>query len=377
MVLKFYIQAMVDWSKLPNELWRLIAGKLRLIEDYLRFGGVSRSWHLITLEKESYSCSELPWVMLTENEASGIRGFHSLFGNKIYKLLLPEICGRRCWGSSHGWLVSVGTDLEMHILNPLSHVQISLPPLHKCPNLGKLICSPVDFRDNFVYKVVISSSPLDSNCIIMAIYSDCGKIAFTRPIDKGWSQWTPLECANFSIHDIIYYNGNIYAVESYCDVLVFNFSGSLLKTIPFEGWEEGNVLDYDDNYLVECGGEIYMVVRCFYDTRNADTPFLKTWRFLVYKLDKCTDKWEKVDGLGNWSVFLGSNNSFSILASNDSRCRKNCIYFTDDHYGWFNTPGSYDMGIYDLDNGKLEPYLLGNASQYVYSVPLWIRPSLW
>ncbi|PSS01043.1 F-box protein [Actinidia chinensis var. chinensis] len=364
---------MADWSKLPNELLRLIVGRLHLIEDYMRFGGVCRSWHLITLEKDSYSCSKLPWVMFTEKETTDIREFHSIFSNKIYKLYLPEIFGRRCWGSSHGWLVTIGTDLEMHILNPLSRVQISLPPLHKCSNLKKLICTPKEFRDYFVYKAVISSSPADPNCIVMAIYSDHGKIAFTRPSDKAW---TPLECSHVWLEDIIYLNGNVYAVECSRDVLMFDFTGSHLKTIAFAPAQEEGGSDYEAKYLVELGGEIYMVIRCLYDTRIIDTPYLRTWVFVVYKLDTCREKWEKVDGLGNWSIFVGSNYSFSVSASDDSECRKNCIYFMDDYCGMYNMPGSYDTGIYDLDSCKVEPYLTDKVSRYAYSVPLWIRPSL-
>ncbi|XP_028084300.1 putative F-box protein At1g65770 isoform X4 [Camellia sinensis] len=369
------IQVMADWSKLPDEIWRLIVKRQRLIEDYVRFGGVCRSWHLITLEKENYSCSELPWVMLTENETSNIREFHSIFSNKVYKLYLPDIRGRRCWGSSHGWLVTVGTDREMNILNPLTRVQIPLPPLHKCPNLKKLICTPKEFRNYFVCKAVLSSNPSDPNCIVMAIYSDHRKMAFTKLSGKAW---TPLECSPVWLEDIVHLNNYFYAVDSFCNVLVFDCTGSHLKTISFTMLQEEREMDYEAKYLVELGAEIYMVLRCLYDTRIADTPYLKTWGFVVYKLDLCSEKCEEVDGLGDWCIFLGSNYSFSISAScADLKCRKNCIYFTDDYYGMYSRQGSYDMGLYDLDSCKMEPCIVEHVSHYDYSVPLWIRPSLW
>ncbi|CAA2960997.1 Hypothetical predicted protein [Olea europaea subsp. europaea] len=130
---------MADWSKLPADVLELIARQPHFVEDRLRFGLVCKSWRMVMLQADSYSCSLLPWLMLTEKEESDMRQVYCPFNQKVYELSLPEICGRRCWGSPYGWLVTVDAAYNMHLLNPLSHVQIFLPPLHKCSNLKSLV----------------------------------------------------------------------------------------------------------------------------------------------------------------------------------------------------------------------------------------------
>uniref|UniRef100_A0A5B7AQD7 KIB1-4 beta-propeller domain-containing protein n=1 Tax=Davidia involucrata TaxID=16924 RepID=A0A5B7AQD7_DAVIN len=364
-------EVMTDCSKLTDDLLKLIAGRLHLIEDYVRFGGVCRSWHWVFLQKDHSSYSKLPWLMFREKENINILGFYSPFSNKVYKIHLPEIYGRRCWGSRHGWLVTIGNDVDMSLFNPLSGLQISLPPIHESPNLNKVIHSPAEFRDGFVHKAILSSSPSSLDCVVMAIYSDYQKLAFIKP---GNPAWTPLECHSAPFEDIMYFNGKVFGVNLYGEVLIFNATGCHIKTIaPLQLWDE---LDYHGYYLVELGGEIYMVIQCVYYIVITDIPLLKTWGFLVCKLDISTEKWEEEKGLGNWSLFLGKNDLFSISVLDYPECRKNCIYFTDDHCGLYNTPVNYDTGIYNFEDHKIERYPMGYDSHSVFP-PLWIRPSLW
>lgn len=145
---------MVDWSSLPVELLGLIAKQLRFAQDYVRFGAVCKSWRWVILQRDGSLCSLLPLLMLAEKEFNDLREFCCPFIDRMFKLYLPEIRGKRCWGSSDGWLVTIGSDFQMCLLNPLTRKQILLPPLHKCSNLNTLICSPEEFRDYFVCKVV-------------------------------------------------------------------------------------------------------------------------------------------------------------------------------------------------------------------------------
>ncbi|XP_057958288.1 F-box protein SKIP23-like [Malania oleifera] len=368
---------MADWSNLPDDLLKLIARHLHSIKDYVRFGGVCRSWHLVTLQKDCSSCSKLPWLMLMEKENNDMRGFYCPSSERVYEILLPEIHGRRCWGSSHGWLVTVGIDMVMHLLNPLSRVQIPLPPLQKCANLNKLVCTPKEFRDIFVNKAVLFSSPSSPGCVVMAIYSQFGKMAFAKPGDE---VWTPMGCRSGPFDDIIYFNGNFLAVNFEGHVVIHDLTGCHLKTVVFAPSSPVDELLYETKYLVELGGEILMVIRRLFETGITDPSNLKTWGFEVYKLDlmskKCEEVMESLNNCG--TLFLGNNCSFSICAADYPGCRKNCIYFTDDYIGLANSnPFSYDMGIYSLENRKIEPYPVRHDSVSIFSSPLWIRPSFW
>ncbi|KAK9273460.1 hypothetical protein L1049_018270 [Liquidambar formosana] len=237
---------MADWSQLPDDLLKLIARQLHSIEDYVRFGAVCRSWHWIFLQKDCSSYPKLPWMVLRREENSDICGFYSPFSDKVYNIHLPEIRGRRCWGSGHGWLVTIGSSRDVNILNPFSRVQIPLPPLDSCPNLNNLICTPKVFRDVFVYKAILSSDPSSSDCVVVAIYSDCEKLAFTKP---GNESWTPLECSLGPFDDIIYFNGNFFVVNCTREVLIFNSTGSHIKTVDTDPTlPPVDDLAYEDKY---------------------------------------------------------------------------------------------------------------------------------
>ncbi|CAI9755585.1 unnamed protein product [Fraxinus pennsylvanica] len=372
---KQFLTAMTDWSKLPADVLGLIARQLHFVEDRLRFGLVCKSWRMVMLHTDRFSCSLLPWLMLTEKEESDTRRVYSPFNKKVYELSLPEINGRRCWGSPHGWLVTLDVAFNMNLLNPLSRVQIFLPPLHKCSNLENLVCCPETFRNTFVYKAVLSSDPSSANCVVLAIYSD-NKMAFAKPGDVAW---TPLQSGSSFVNDVICFGGNFYAIDSSGDIRISDSKGSHLKTISLPVQEVDNELGENSIYLVEVGGHIHVVQRIMYDTKIYDLPVLRTWNFVIFRVDVCNGKWEEVKSLGDWSIFIGSNHSFSISASDYPECLRNCIYFTDDYSGlYYNTTTylTYDIGTYDLDGPKIRTFLQEDVSRFKFSLPVWIKPSV-
>ncbi|XP_015083812.1 putative F-box protein At5g55150 isoform X2 [Solanum pennellii] len=234
-----------DWCKLPVELLGLIASRLHFAEDWVRFGAVCKSWRICVKQNGNSSCSFLPWLMLPQRKR--LRRFYSPFNCKSYDICLPDVLDKRCWGSSHGWLVTLGANFEMHLLNPLSGGKISLPPLHKCPNLN-LICTGKSFRDSFVYKVILSASPSSSDCVIFAIYSDNWKMAFTKPGDVAW---IPLSCIHGHVDDAMCHDGKFYAIDTFGEILIWDLTGSLLKRIAFPASRDLDNLVYATTYLVE------------------------------------------------------------------------------------------------------------------------------
>ncbi|KAH0643663.1 hypothetical protein KY289_034637 [Solanum tuberosum] len=311
--------------------------------------------------------------MLPQRKDESLRRFYSPFNCKSYDICLPDVLDKRCWGSSHGWLVTLGANFEMHLLNPLSRGQISLPPLHKCPNLN-LVCTGKSFRDSFVYKVILSASPSSSDCVIFAIYSANWKMAFTKPGDVAW---TPLSCIHGHVDDAMCHDGKFYAIDTFGEILMWDLAGSLLKRIAFPPSRDLDNLVYATTYLVEVNGQIYAIMRLLFDTRITDTPCLTTWCFKIYNLDICNEKCEEVKSLGDWSIFVGNNHSFSIPSSTYPECESNCIYFTDDFSGvHYSVVHGYDMGIYRVQNLSVQPLLQEDVSDSAFSLPLWIIPSL-
>ncbi|XP_027084182.2 F-box protein At2g26160 [Coffea arabica] len=365
---------MVDWSSLPVELLGLIARQLRFAQDYVRFGAVCKSWRRVILQRDGTLCSLLPLLMLAEKEFSDLREFCCPLTDRMLKLYLPEIRGKRCWGSSDGWLVTIGADFQMCLLNPLTRKQILLPPLHKCSNLNTLICSPEEFRDYFVCKVVLTSSPASSSCVILAIYSDFAKMALAKLGDESW---TPLQSSSCLFLDVIYFGGQLYAIDSLGNIMIYSICGSCIETIPSNLIQSEDELEDRLLYLVDIGGQVHVVQRYVSEILTTQTPERKTWKFEIYKLEAVSHKLEEINCLGDWSIFVGNNHSFAVSTSDHPECCSNCIYFTDDYSG-ISDPIShgYDVGIYIFENHKIQPFIGEDVSPARFSVPLWFRPVL-
>ncbi|KAK4343553.1 hypothetical protein RND71_036647 [Anisodus tanguticus] len=166
-------------------------------------------------------------------------------------------------------------------------------------------------------------------------------MAFAKPGDVAWS---PLSCIRGHVDDAICYDGKFYAINTFGEVVIWDIAVSLLKKIAF--------------------------------TPSRDVDNL-VYIFYIYKLDVCNEKWEEVKCLGDWSIFVGSNHSFSISCSSYPECESNCIYFTDDFSGaYYDAVHGYDMDIYNLQNGRVKHLLQENKSDFAFSLPLWITPIL-
>ncbi|KAK8577149.1 hypothetical protein V6N13_122142 [Hibiscus sabdariffa] len=109
-----------DWANITNDVLRSIADKSGSVKDVVRMSVACRSWQASLVDKKI----NFPVCLkLAETEDSDKRCFYST-SKEIFELDLPEIRGRRCWGSPYGWLVTCGIDLEIQLFNPLSRASL-------------------------------------------------------------------------------------------------------------------------------------------------------------------------------------------------------------------------------------------------------------
>ncbi|XP_022881509.1 probable F-box protein At1g44080 isoform X2 [Olea europaea var. sylvestris] len=200
-------------------------------------------------------------------------------------------------------------------------------------------------------------------------------MAFAKPSDVAW---TPLQCGPALVNDVIGFGGNFYAIDSCGDIRVYDFEGAHLKTVSLPVKNVDNEVAETSMYLVELGGQIHVVQRKMYDFEIFGLPVRRTWTFVGYWVDVCNEKWEEVKSLGDWCIFIGSDHSFSISASDYPECLRNCIYFTDDYSGLYystTTYSRYGMGAYDLDDPMIHILLHEDISHFKFSLPVWIKSS--
>lgn len=277
-----------------------IAERFLAIEDYVSFGGVCRSWRMALKSRSSFSWIEyskstkrciMPWLMLAEkkddDEYRNNRGFLSLYSDKVYAIELPDLRERRCWGTPLGWLVTLGLDLNINLVNPLTRVQIALPPQWTFPlhHQYPMVLDPEDLRHVSIRKAVISSSPNSSDCVVVVIYSEFSRIGFARPGDRAW---TPIEFTECT-YEIAFFNGKLFALTARGRV----FHCDLFSSPPgISDYAQPPPVPSDARYLVDLEGDLHMVCR-YREPANADNEsfYCLTVDFVCYKLDMGTGKW--------------------------------------------------------------------------------------
>ncbi|CAL1361897.1 unnamed protein product [Linum trigynum] len=126
--------------------------------------------------------------------------------------------------------------------------------------------------------------------------------------------------------------------------------------------DQDSILDFTDG---ELDGE-------------ADLESYWSQDFMVCRLNEDTYHWDRVQSLGDFAFFLGSNASSCVSTRDYPGLKSNCIYFTDDYIAK-HVPGrlgGHDMGIFHLSDGTVEPFCCNGLYKpsLIWSPPVWILP---
>ncbi|KAK6932425.1 Domain unknown function DUF295 [Dillenia turbinata] len=354
---------MADWSGLLPELLMEISKKIDLIHDFVNFGCVCKPWLRAASAAKFNTKCRLPLLMLAEKEKTHVREFYDIsMGGQIHQLDLPVAPGSSIFPTL-GWLVVVlETNADMIMLHPFSRRIINLP--NPISLTEELVENGITWLPHFL-KAVLSADPcLSSDWILMIIYDGIGKLAFVKNGDKAW---TGIDAPISSCSDIYYYERRFYGVDyqgriAVCDVHGPNpTAGLLISRIP----TSLNALVGCKFYLAEWCEKLVVIHRSL-------PKFKKVFR--VFEID-FTHKgnWVEVSHLGSKAIFLGHNSSITVDASEFRRCKRNCIYFTDDSLeGYVDSEDGRDMGIYNMANRSVEPHFEEESCPQI--IPRWLEP---
>ncbi|KAH0690387.1 hypothetical protein KY290_018622 [Solanum tuberosum] len=397
-------QEMADWSGLLYDLLVLIARRLNLIEDYLNFSTVCKSWHSVpTKNNFNNDLFRAPWLMLAEEDGNSIRKFFSLYNGMILNKRIPKASRKRCM-ESMGWLIMVGEDEgEISILHPFSGVQIELPHQNTTVDYNS---HQTGWLMSFIRKAVLSASPSHtSDYLLMVIEGGMRFLSFWRPGDVRWTRvtWEGINRRCFT--DLIYFNGQIYAIDYPGNLLVCDVA-DVVGSKPTKGHIVAQVpLDPEDGleelYIVESLGSLFVIVRNGVQFRSLrdDSDRIPltllpeeveddgieeeltygTTIFHVFQVDLAAGKMTETRELGDAAFFLGANASISVQASQFPGIKPNHIYFTDDFfesYLSYEEGGGLDMGVFNLANGSIQPHYNG-VSLSRFCPPTWVTPTLY
>ncbi|PIA29514.1 hypothetical protein AQUCO_05900026v1 [Aquilegia coerulea] len=379
------------------------------IKDYIRFGAVCRSWRSLYTQHQTNFPPQLPFLMLPSSELFAVNDqqtccIYDLLDKKIYTnflLHLPTPHDQTYYGgSSHGWLISftpTSPPVVAQLFNPFLSSSINLPPL---TNFNYFIeqeteCTPYFF----LQKVVLSTNPASNpnTCLVLAIFGGYCRLAFCKPGDNAWTclelhpdsknlpwqlrlRYRPCSLTE----DIIYFENKFYTVDSFGALWVIDLDVArpMLSNLlpPVDESQYSPDVSYR-NYVVQSSGHLFHVRRAWTHPVLDDYSY-STAKFEVFKLDQTHRKRVETKNLCGQMLFLGSNASLSLQASDYPGCKANCIYFTDDYIeGYYDdditaiSPGAPDMGVFNLEDGSIESHYQVRESRRCHPALIWIEPT--
>lgn len=361
------------------------------VEEIAKYSSVSNSWRrsaALYHHKSLTPCAPLLIFIhaKTENDQQGIRSVYSVSSKRVFNIKLLQARGRRCCGTPFGWVLTIGLDLNINLLNPFSLAQIPLPPQLTFED------QPEEPGQIFVHRIALSSNPSAPNSntpIVLVAYGDLSCLAMATPADKTWTSFQG--SFSYEISDIIFLNGRFYVVHycglvGICDLTTTTPSATYFAPSP-EELDSANQF-----YLVEISGHLHIVGQVWKSKEQIevkasdrkqnevevrDDPNLyigKTKYFRVLKLDLHEKEWTEVKDLGSHALFVGNNQSFAISTTDHTEFRGNCIYFTEYYYDKDGKSVS-DMGIYDFAKDMVEPIYVTGDQISASSLPFFFMPT--
>ncbi|KAJ4809315.1 F-box family protein [Rhynchospora pubera] len=375
---------MANWSELPNDVLEYLTNFLPL-PDYHRFGAVCQTWCSIAKQK-LHRPPHLPWLVLGHDNATQKRTFFNLSENKNYDIEIPELQGQYICGCSYGWLFTIDTELNCHLLNPLTRKQYDLPtvpPYNEYYKTNPFLTEPmenctksVELRMLLVFKAVLDYDPSDRpDFKVVIVYGQSSKLAFWRSGDPKWSY---IQGYYSNMEDVLFSNGKLYAFTSLQDqglCVVDDWSDPKITQLSIS-----IPLECDDNvaccpYLVDVKGELLLVQR--YRSYNKEKKLRTTVDIQVHKIDIGREVSSICKHTKGCTIFLGKSSPVVVDPSISHSDRKNAIYFTDVCCALSASKHErVDLGIYDMNTrmfSRYDPPHIDTPD----AVPIWFNPNPW
>ncbi|KAJ1697018.1 hypothetical protein LUZ63_005530 [Rhynchospora breviuscula] len=283
-----------QWGELPIELLELLLPRLSLV-DCLQLTSVCKGW-----SEASSSIRKgkvWPWLMHLPNFKSQSCKFFDPLYRKEYTFKSDALDARDHLAlrfSKNGWVVATEGNQRVFILNPFTAQVINLPPLKKYIFDGISFMSVPTSPDFVVYG------------FFFQIYGEFVEISSWRPGDKEWGvlEFRPSIPFFPSSNNPVLFRGEFYCLGRKGELGVFNPDmeswNVLCKPEPVHLTEP----HYGDEYchLLELHGYLVSVFRTD-DTKKT---------IHVFKLKQSEMVWEKLEHLGDMTLFVDRRNSIAI-----------------------------------------------------------------
>ncbi|EHA8587371.1 F-box/kelch-repeat protein [Cocos nucifera] len=252
-----------------------------------------------------------PWIILPHGRHKQLQTFINVSDGIVHHRSVPEMQGKRCFGSFYGWLLMWDeSSKECFLLSLTSLSKIPLPPL----------LEPVEF---FSASIVLSSPALP-NCMVVFSSKKQPYLFFCHVGDKEWTRLMVEFNNDFFLYSMVNCQGKLYALTFEQKIVLIDTTSSSMnveimdvKSFPFLHCYPSCFLN-----LVEVSGDIFLVLRYGRYWGGGHIVMVD-----VHKLDFSKLHWERVESIGDHAFFLSGAFGISLSAI-ESGVRPNHIYFT-------------------------------------------------
>lgn len=370
------------WEDAPYDLVSKIATHFTKLDEIVRLRLVCKSWQAaVPIENFQFPNlrEHIPYLILAgEGEE---REFYSIIEHKVVATISrPCLKNSRCI-ESLGWLLAVGIDGHMTLLNPVTGFEIELPHYRTFP----YVAGPLPSLD--IMKMALSSAPDKISNYAVMVIGGTHNLGFWRPGDGSWNA---IQRINGPVCDITYSNGKFYVIETIGLVSEFDLTGSdpkkgrliannqlLDQTFSISEISDMNL------YICEFSGELLVILR---DCRQPNIQegernfYYYTFWFYIYTVDVSSGEWKELENLGSKAVFIGYNQTMLIDTFEFCEFKANHIYYTTDFWNLWDQcvvsnpiETGLDVGVYNLYTHEIEPFYHGDENKLFDG----ISPSLW
>ncbi|XP_020676769.1 F-box protein SKIP23-like [Dendrobium catenatum] len=403
------------WCDLPIDLLCFISSHLSIV-DLVRLSVVCTSWNftLANYALIGFQCRPSPWLLLSNDieedsdtltfceltieEEEAVISFHRHFSS-----IGSHTYGRRYFGSNDGWLVTLDKiDLQPRLFNPVTKAEISLPSLF---TLIELQYSPdgstrilgnetlfdimtENLRDIYFHKIIVSSN--DSYGTAVVIYGIKKELALAKSEALTWvlgPQLSPYSTEDTEQFEDVYYhdeNQLFYAITNFSLVLSFDLNGQNVELIsPNMPNSCYRTRHFDCMYYIAfLSGTLLKIERVIditpnspYNTTTMAIFVSKFVPVVVASSSSSYSQWMSVNDMGEYSFFVGCNQTFSLHHKVATGIKPNCIYFSDHSSNMLPGFVDCDVGLFDLYNDRIQ-YILPPYSRTNWPPSIWFTPSL-
>ncbi|CAL4901741.1 unnamed protein product [Urochloa decumbens] len=328
-----------SWANLPADLVAEIARCLPCVADRVRAARACRAWLQGVLMDP---CPlQLPWLLLPYQSAAALppgatrtASFFCFLCNRIHRVAVPDDTGdARFFGAyPGGWLfLAYGQSRRHGLVNLRTQESLDLPD--EAFTLG----GSASQHPVFIRAAVLSAPPDPlEGCIAAAIVTDLTPEYLVGPMHITlWRMRSRLASClfQFDAEDVIYHDGAFHFLSHGGDLVICwpEFQDEaplegLHVRRKFQGMPGGYVLNAGAHYLVECRGELLMVVRV--QTHQEVTSEFKVLR-ITQDDDDAHDVWTELPALDGRMLFVGRGCSRSFETADFPGFHEG-VYFLDD-----------------------------------------------